>query len=190
MEALRRFSVLIDRLSEAIGSLTAWLTLLMVLLGAFNAVGRYAGRFIGIDLASNAFIESQWYLFSLVFLLGASYTLKHNGHVRVDVFYARLTPRRRAALNLGGTLLLLLPFCVFVLVVSWPSVSNSVRIFEASPDPGGLPRWPIKAVILISFVLVILQGLSEAIKEWLFLRGAAAATENDLAPQGDLHAGV
>lgn len=190
MESLRRFSAFVDRLSERVGALTLWLTLLMVLLGAFNALARYSGRFFGISLASNVFIESQWYLFSMVFLLGAGYTLKHNGHVRVDVLYSRLTPRRRAWLNLIGGALLLLPFCLFALYVSWPSVLNSVKVMEMSPDPGGLPRWPIKLLILPAFVLVILQGLAEMAKEWVFLRGAGEATENDLAAQAEHPPGV
>lgn len=190
MEGLRRFASLVDRLSELVGSSISWLTLLMVLLGAFNALARYSGRFFGITLASNAWIESQWYLFSLVFLLGASYTLKHNGHVRVDVFYGRLSPRRRAWLNLAGALLLLLPFCVFVLVVSWPSILNSFKVLEVSPDPGGLPRWPIKGMILIAFGLLILQGFAEMAKEVLFLRGRGEATANDLPAESEKHPGV
>ena len=150
----------IERLSEAVGVLIRWLLLLMVLLGAFNAVARYLGRSIGVQLSSNAFIEAQWYLFSLVFLLGAGYTLKRHGHVRVDVVYAKLRHRTRAWLDLVGTLLLLLPFCVFGVLLSWPAVRNSWRVLEGSPDPGGLPRFPIKTVILVAFVLLFLQGLA------------------------------
>ena len=153
---------LIDRLSEAVGVLIRWLLLLMVLLGAFNAVARYLGRWIGVQLSSNAFIEGQWYLFSLVFLLGASYTLKRQGHVRVDVLYSKLRPRTRAWIDLVGTLALLLPFCAFGVFLSWPAVRNSWQLREGSPDPGGLPRYPIKTVILIAFVLLLLQGAAWA----------------------------
>lgn len=154
----------IDRLSEGAGALIRWLLLVMVLLGAFNAVARYFGRWIGVQLSSNAFIEAQWYLFSLIFLLGAGYTLKRHGHVCVDVMYARFTPRTKAWIDLTGTVLLLLPFCVFGIVMAWPSVRNSWNVLEGSPDPGGLPRYPIKTVILIAFALLFLQGVAWALR--------------------------
>jgi TRAP-type mannitol/chloroaromatic compound transport system permease small subunit len=161
--SMRRIVSAIDRLSEAAGKLIRWLVLLMVSLGAFNAVARYLGRSIGVHLSSNAFIEAQWYLFSLIFLLGAGYTLKRRGHVRVDVIYAKLRPRTQAWLDLAGTLLLLLPFCVLGLVTAWPSVRNSWIVGEGSPDPGGLPRYPIKTMVLIAFLLLLLQGLAWAL---------------------------
>jgi len=159
-----RLAHAIDRLSERAGALTRWLVLAMVLLGAFNAVARYLGRSIGVQLSSNAFIEAQWYLFSLVFLLGAGYTLKRNGHVRVDVMYEKFAPRTKAWIDLAGTVLLLLPFCVFGIVMAWPSVRNSLGVQEVSPDPGGLPRYPIKTVILIAFALLFLQGIAWALR--------------------------
>ena len=154
----------IDRLSEGAGALIRWLLLVMVLLGAFNAVARYLGRSIGVQLSSNAFIEAQWYLFSLIFLLGAGYTLKRRGHVCVDVMYAKFAPRTKAWIDLVGTVLLLLPFCVFGIVMAWPSVRNSWSVLEISPDPGGLPRYPIKTVILIAFALLFLQGIVWALR--------------------------
>jgi TRAP-type mannitol/chloroaromatic compound transport system permease small subunit len=93
---------------------------LMVLVGAFNAVARYLGRFLGVHLSSNAYIELQWYLFSLVFLLGAAWVLREDAHVRVDVLYARVTARTQAIIDILGTLLLLVPFSAFVLWVSRP----------------------------------------------------------------------
>ena len=146
------------------------LVLCMVLIGAFNAVARYSGRYIGVNLSSNAFLELQWYLFSLVFLLGAADALRRDAHVRVDVMYGRLSERRKAAIDLAGTLVFLLPFCVFGMVVSWPTVADSWRLFEQSPDPGGLPRYPIKTAILLGFGLLFLQGISEAIKRIDILR--------------------
>ena len=154
----------IDRLSEGAGALVRWLVLVMVLLGAFNAVARYLGRSIGVQLSSNAFIEAQWYLFSLIFLLGAGYTLKRHGHVCVDVMYAKFAPRTKAWVDLAGTVLLLLPFCVFGIVMAWPTVRNSWSVLEASPDPGGWPRYPIKTVILIAFALLFLQGVAWALR--------------------------
>jgi TRAP-type mannitol/chloroaromatic compound transport system permease small subunit len=167
----RRVAGAIDRLNETIGTVASWLTLAMVLVGAFNAVARYAGRWTGTTIASNAYIEAQWYLFSLVFLLGAAYTLKHNAHVRVDVLYATLSPRGRAWINLLGTLLFLIPFCITTIVVSWPSVRNSWAVLERSPDPGGLARYPIKAAILVAFALVTLQGVSLLLRQVAVLRG-------------------
>ncbi len=154
----------IDRFSTRTGQFVYWLTLVMVLLGSFNAIVRYLDKYTGLGLSSNTYIELQWYLFGLVFLLGAAYTLRHNAHVRVDVFYGRLSPRGKAWINIAGTLAFLLPFCIAMVVVSWPAVRNSWVIFEGSPDPGGLPRYPIKTVIPVAFVLLALQGVSMLIK--------------------------
>lgn len=163
----------VDALSEWTGRAVVWLVGLMVLVGAGNAVLRYVGRWTGAHFSSNAWVELQWYLFSVVFLVGASYALRHDAHVRVDVFYGRLSPRGRAWIDLGGTVLFLVPFSVFMLVASWPSVAASWRVREGSPDPGGLPRWPIKAVVLLAFALLLLQGLAEAVKRVRVLRGEA-----------------
>ena len=164
MSALLRISAAIDWLNEQIGKLVGVLVLAVVGFGAFNALARYAGRFTETQLSSNAFIELQWYLFSLVFLLGAAYTLKRDQHVRVDVLYGRLGPRAKAGVDLAGTVLFLIPFCIFALWVSFPTVKNSWAVWELSPDPGGLPRWPIKTAILVSFALVLLQGISQLVK--------------------------
>jgi TRAP-type mannitol/chloroaromatic compound transport system permease small subunit len=161
----------IDRLNERIGQWTAWLTLAMVLIGSYNAIMRYIGRSLHRDITSNAYLELQWYLFSIVFLLGAAYTLRHNAHVHVDVFFGRLTRRAQARIYLIGHLLFLLPFCIILLWLSWTPVVNSWTIREISPDPGGLPRYPIKLLVPIAFLLLLLQGCSNAIKEWLILRG-------------------
>lgn len=158
-------------MSERLGLAVSWLTLLMVIVGAFNALARYLGRFLGWSLSSNAYLELQWYLFSVVFLIGACYTLRRNAHVRVDVFYGRLPRRGQAWIDLLGALFFLVPFSVFGLWLSWPSVRNSWQILEASPDPGGLPRYPIKTVILIGFALLIVQGLAEAARNALLLWG-------------------
>ena len=163
----------IDALNERIGRAMSWLVLAMVLLGAFNAVARYVGRWIGVNLSSNAYLEGQWYLFSLVFLLGAAYTFKHDGHVRVDVLYGRLGTRAKAWIDLIGILVFLMPFSLFILGVSWPSVWNSWAVWEASADPGGLPRYPIKSMILVAFVLLIAQGIAEVIRKVEYLRSDA-----------------
>lgn len=164
------FVVVVDALTERIGRAVSWLVLAMVLIGAYNAVARYVGRSIGVNLSSNAYLEAQWYLFSLVFLMGAAYTFKHDNHVRVDVLYGRLSKRGQLWLNLIGTVVFLLPFSFFTLWVSWPSVQNSWRVLEGSPDPGGLPRYPIKTMILVAFALLALQGVAEVVRGIALLR--------------------
>jgi TRAP-type mannitol/chloroaromatic compound transport system permease small subunit len=163
---LLRVARAIDRLNGWIGRSVAWVALAMVLIGTLNAVARYLGRFLGVSLSSNAYLELQWYLFSLLFLLGGAFTLRENAHVRVDIFYSRMSARVQAIINMAGTLLLLLPFSIFVFWVSLPAVRSSWSIREGSPDPGGLPRYPLKTVILVCFALLTLQGISELIKSW------------------------
>ena len=176
----------IDRFNQSTGRAVAWLVLAMVLLGAFNAVARYAGRYLGFNLSSNAYLELQWYMFSLVFLLAAADGLRRDAHVRVDVLYGRLGPRARAWIDLIGTLVLLIPFCVFVLWVSWPSVWNSWLVLEDSPDPGGLLRYPIKSMILVAFALLLLQGVAEAVRRIEWLRGAIEPERDEPPAQQEL----
>lgn len=183
MPTLKRFAAAIDGLNDTIGGAIRWLALIMVLVGAFNALARYATRYTDVSLSSNAYLDLQWYMFSLIFLLGAAYGLNHDVHVRVDVLYERLSEKTRAWIDLVGTVLFLLPFSILFLWVSWPAVRNSWSIREVSPDPGGLPRYPIKAVILICFILLILQGLAQVVKQVEVIRGDAHL---DHAP-GDDH---
>lgn len=177
MKPLLRTASAIDRMSDVVGRLASWLVLVMVLLASFNAVARYLGRFLGVNLSSNAYLEAQWYIFSLIFLLCGGWALLRESHVRVDVLYSRLSDRGRSWINVIGSALLLLPFSLFTLWVSWPLVRNAWYIKEQSPDPGGLPRWPLKPVILVCFVLVVLQGVSQLIKEINELRTHTAGPE-------------
>ena len=171
MQRWLRLASGIDRFNEWAGRSLYWLTLAMVLIGSFNAIVRYLDRYTGLSLSSNTYIELQWYLFSLMFLLGAAYTLKHNAHVRVDVFYGRLSARGKAWINLLGTVLFLIPFCVLMLWAAWPAVRESWSLLEVSPDPGGLPRYPIKTVIPIAFLLMMVQGEAMLIRQIAILRG-------------------
>jgi TRAP-type mannitol/chloroaromatic compound transport system permease small subunit len=164
MTLLLRLGALIDRVNAWAGRLVAWCAVAMIAIGAANALLRWAGRFAGANLTSNALLEAQWYLFSGIFLLGAGWALQQDAHVRVDVVYGRLGPRARAAVDLAGHLLLLVPFCAFALWVSWPMVAESWRVHEQSIDPGGLPRYPVKALIVVGLWLLLLQGASEALK--------------------------
>ncbi|MGH8728239.1 MAG: TRAP transporter small permease subunit [Burkholderiales bacterium] len=169
MTFLPRIAALIDSLNEYIGRACAWLVLVAVIVSAGNALARYA-----LGLSSNAFLEIQWYLFALIFLVAAGYTHKHNGHVRVDVFYSHFSVRTRALIDLAGGVLFLLPMSVVILYLSWPPFLASFQIGETSPDPGGLLRWPIKLAIPLGFALLTLQGISEVIKKIALLRKSKA----------------
>ena len=164
MQFLLKLSRWIDRISESMGWFTLGLTLLMAIVGAFNAIARYLGRFLNVNLSSNLYIEVQWYLFSLIFLLGSSYVLKRNAHVRVDIFYNRLPPKGRNWVNLIGGIILLIPFCLVILYFAVPSVMNSWQVWEQSSDPSGLPRYPIKTVLPVALALLALQAFSDVIK--------------------------
>lgn len=171
MRTLLGVSRFIDTLNEWMGRFAVITCLLMVVVGFWNVVARYIGQYLKMNLASNSLIEGQWYLFTIVFLFGAAYTLRRNEHVRVDVVYMRLNDRQKAWVNLLGSLLFLIPFCIIVIEVSIPWLSFSWKILEMSSDPGGLPRYPLKTILPIAFGLLALQGVSEAIKSLAFLRG-------------------
>jgi len=156
----------IDAVNERIGRAVLWLVLAVTLISAANALMRY-----GFGMSSNAWLEIQWYLFGAIFLLAAGYTLKHNGHVRVDVLYGRWPPRARAWIDLLGTALFLLPLCVLMVWLSWHGFIESFQRGELSSDAGGLIRWPVRLLIPLGFALLGLQGVSELIKRVAFLRG-------------------
>lgn len=190
MEAMTRLSLAIDRLNRAIGLGTAWLTLVMVLIGAYNAVARYLERDLGYEgLSSNAYLEGQWYLFSVVFLFGAPYALRAGAHVRVDVFYGSVSERTRAWIDLIGGILLLLPFCGFAIWSCQGFVADSWHVREQSLDPHGLARWPLKMIVPLAFFLLALQGISEVLKRILFLRGAPPASFG-MEPDGPTEEGA
>ncbi len=174
MRAALRLSRLIDALNRQIARVMGWALFAMVLVGAYNAIARSLEKELGLALSSNAYIEAQWYLFSLVFLLGAPYALRSNAHVRVDVLYGEHPERGKAWTDLLGGVLFLIPFCAFAIWISWDFVSNSIEVRELSPDPGGLPRWPLKLVVPIAFGLLGLQGISEVVKRVALLRGMSA----------------
>jgi TRAP-type mannitol/chloroaromatic compound transport system, small permease component len=160
----------INRLTLAAGWVAMALVPPLVLVGVWNVVGRYLGRWLGMNLTSNAFLELQWYLFSGVFFLGAAYTLYHNGHVRVDVLYNGWSERRRAWMDLLGTLLFLLPFVALLLWVTAPTVWAAWRLREQSPDPSGLPRYWVKSLPLLGFGLLFVQGIAQVVGLAQFLR--------------------
>ncbi|NND71396.1 MAG: TRAP transporter small permease subunit [Rhodothermales bacterium] len=164
MKKLVSLADAIDRFSNGTGRIVSWLTLATVLIGSYNAIVRYLDKYTGLGLSSNTYIELQWYLFGIVFLLAGAYTLQRDAHVRVDVFYGRLGERGKAWIDLLGTVLFLIPFSVLVIMKSVPSVVNSWSVMEMSPDPGGLPRYPIRTIIPIAFILLIIQGTAVLIR--------------------------
>jgi TRAP-type mannitol/chloroaromatic compound transport system permease small subunit len=160
MRLLLRFADAVDALSEWIGQWLKWLVLFSSLISAGNALVRYTLR-----TSSNAWLEIQWYMFGAMFLLAAGYALKHEEHVRVDVFFSRMTPRTQAWVDVLGGVLFLMPTAIIIGWMSIPMVTNSIRIWEHSSDPGGLLRWPIKICIPLGFALLGLQGVAEIIKK-------------------------
>lgn len=155
-KTLQTLSRAIDRLNETVGRGVAWLTTALVLVISFDVAARYL-----FNTSSAGVVELEWHLFSFIFLLGAAYALKHDRHVRVDVFYQNFTARQQAWVNLIGTLLFLLPLCYVALVESWQFTLNAWSMREGSPDPGGLPaRYIVKAAIPLGFLLLTLQALS------------------------------
>ena len=165
----------IDRLNGLVGRAAAWSVLLMALIGAGNAIASYLEPLAGRRLASVALDELQWYLFSILFLLAAPWALRENAHVRVDVMYGRLGVRGKAWTDVLGGALLLLTFCAYGVIVSYPAASESLRIGEVSPDPGGLSRWPIKAVLPVAFTLLALQGVANTVRAAHVLRRGDAS---------------
>ncbi len=169
---LRRWANVVDRLNACMGGLSSWLVLLMIVVGAWNVVGRHLGPLVGRNLSSNSLIEVQWYLFSLTFLLGGAWTLQRNGHVRVDVLQSRLGARQQALANMMGTVLLLFPFCLLMILSSWGAVHSSWHILEQSPDPGGLPRYPLKTLLPLAFLLLVFQGIADLIHNLQVIRSS------------------
>lgn len=178
MQKLLQIAQIINLINHWIGKIAGWLVIFMVGVGVWNVVGRYLGKWMGQALTSNALIEIQWYLFDLVFLLGAAYTLQKNAHVRVDIIYKNLGKKGRAIANLVGTLLFLIPFCIMVIYFSWGTIINSWQILEMSPDPDGLPRYPIKSMIIVSFGLLLLQGIADTIYNLAIILNISTAEEN------------
>ena len=168
MNALLRVSRAIDGLNERLGHLANWMILIACLISAGNAMVRYA-----FDLSSNAWLEVQWYLFAGVVMLGTSYTLRLNEHVRVDILYTHLSERGKEWLDLLGAMLFLIPSALIIAWLSWPFFHESWMIQEYSTNAGGLLRWPVKILIPLGFVLLALQAVSEIIKRAASLLGAA-----------------
>lgn len=152
----------IDRLNTLIGHATSWLSTLLVVVVCYDVFTRYFLR-----KSSVAVQELEWHIFAVLFLIAAAYTLKVDGHVRVDVLYTQMSPRMQAWINLVGCLVFLIPFSILVIYTSQKFISMSWSIMETSPDPGGLPyRYLLKSMIPAGFFLVLLQGISLALRSF------------------------
>lgn len=167
MAFLLGLSRLIDTVNTVVHKAAMWLVLVAIVISAANAVSRKL-----LNLSSNAWLEAQWYLFSAVFLLCAGYTLLKGEHVKIDILYGRLSRRAQVWIDILGTLLFLLPFCLITIWLVWPQTLSKWVSGEMSPNPGGLPFWPAWILIPIGFALLGLQGVSEIIKRAAFLAGA------------------
>ncbi len=166
MKFINGYIRLVDRINEKIGVLTSWLTALLVLVVSYDVVVRYLFGESSVGLQ-----ELEWHIFALIFLVAAAYTLKVDEHVRVDVFYTQLSSKKKAWINLFGSLLLLIPFCIIVIISSQDFVLSSFRVNETSPDAGGLPaRYILKVFIPISFFLLLLEGIALAFKSFVKIK--------------------
>ena len=162
---LARFAQRLGLLSEWSGQLIAWLTLAMVIVTFAIVVLRY-----GFETGWIAMQESVTYMHALVFLIGIAYTLKHDGHVRVDIFYNKMSERGKAWVNLSGTLLLLFPVTIFIAWISWDYVFASWQFKEQSGEAGGLPWvYLLKSSILLMTLLLLIQGISQFLLNLLYL---------------------
>lgn len=153
---------IIDRINSAVGKCTAWLSGVLVLVVCYDVFTRYF-----LKKSSIAIFELEWHIFSILFLLAAAYTLKCDSHVRVDVFYSRFSPKVKAAINLIGSIIFLIPFCILIIWASKNFVLMSYNLMETSPDPGGLPyRYILKLMIPVGFSFILLQGVSLTLRSF------------------------
>ena len=151
-------------MNERIGQSVCWLVLSTVLISAGNATVRKI-----FNYSSNSLLEIQWYLFAMIFLFCAGYTLKHNEHVRIDIITSRFSARVRAGIDIFGTLFFLLPMAGLIMWLSWPLFVDAYTRNEVSANAGGLIIWPARLMVPVGFLLLIVQGLSELIKRVAFL---------------------
>jgi TRAP-type mannitol/chloroaromatic compound transport system permease small subunit len=164
---LRELARKIDRAQDALGRGLAWLMLLMVLVVFTDVLMRY--------LIQTTYVwtqEFEWYLFAFTYLMGAGYVMLWDEHVRVDIVYSRLTPRKKAWLDFVLLWIFFFPSVLMVMYTTWPFFRNSLAVWEGSPDPGGIPlRWALKGVIILAFAILTIQGISQAIKSYYVARG-------------------
>ena len=166
------FSRAVDKVNALFGDVADWMVLLSCAVSAGNAFLRY-----GLSWSSSAWLEVQWYFFAGMVMLGASYTLLRNEHVRVDLIYGSLSERGRLWVDVFGFILFMLPAVILLAWMTWPFFLDSYLRDEGSPNAGGLLRWPVKILMPLGFALLALQGLSELIKRVALLRGITPEAE-------------
>lgn len=166
MEALLKFSNLMDRVSTWIGKYVIWLILASTLISSINALVRKI-----FNTGSNAYLEVQWYLFAASFLIAAGYTLLNNEHVKIDVVSSRFSKATQIKIDIFGFVAFLIPMCLAILWYGIPFFYKGLISGEVSSNAGGLIRWPVYAMIPLGFGLLLLQGVSELIKRVAFLKG-------------------
>lgn len=166
MNALLKLSGYIDAISEQIGKKAGWLVLAVALISAANALVRYTFHY-----SSNAFLDIQWNLFSLIFLSCAGYTMLRNEHVRIDIITGRFSKRVQAWIDIFGILFFLLPMAIIIMMLSWPVFMYMYQSGEMSNSAGGLIMWPSRLMVPVGFFLLIMQAISELIKRIGFLKG-------------------
>jgi len=165
LQALLAFSRVIDAINSQIGKWLSWALLAAVLISAGNAVVRKL-----LDTSSNSWLELQWILFAVVFLLCSPWTLLRNEHIRIDIVNNMLPKQVRNSIELMGHLFFLLPFTVVMIITGWPFFIASIRLNEQSSNAGGLAQWPAKFLVPACFFLLFLQGISELIKRIAVMR--------------------
>lgn len=166
MQTLLKISNGIDAFTRWMGKRLAWLILIAVVVSALNAIIRKS-----FDTSSNSWLELQWVLFSVVFLLCSSWTLLDNEHIRIDIVNNMLPMKVRNSIELIGHALFLLPLTFVMIITGGPFFMRSVEINEQSGNAGGLPQWPAKSLIIIGFTMLLVQGISELIKRIAVMRG-------------------
>ena len=166
MQSLLNISRGIDALTRWLGKRLAWLILVAVVVSALNATVRKT-----FDISSNSWLELQWVLFSIVFLLCSSWTLLDNEHIRIDIVNNLLPKQVRNSIDVIGHAFFLIPLCIVMIITGGPFFMRSVEINEQSGNAGGLPQWPAKSLIIIGFTMLVVQGISELIKRIAVMRG-------------------
>ncbi|RQH14819.1 TRAP transporter small permease subunit [Bradyrhizobium sp. RP6] len=166
MQALLKLSSRIDAFTRWAGKRVAWLIVLAVIISAVNAIIRKS-----FDTSSNSWLELQWVLFSIVFLLCSPWTLLDNEHIRIDIVNNALPKKARNVIDVVGHLFFLIPICIVMIITGVPFFQRSFHINEQSGNAGGLPQWPAKSLIMIGFAFLLVQGISELIKRIAVMRG-------------------
>ena len=166
MQSLLKMSRGIDAFTRWVGKRLAWLILVAVVVSALNAIVRKT-----FDTSSNSWLELQWLLFSVVFLMCSSWTLLDNEHIRIDIINNMMPKKLRDSIDVVGHAFFLLPLCIVMIITGVPFFKRSIEINEQSGNAGGLPQWPAKSLIMIGFAMLLVQGISELIKRIAVMRG-------------------